>query len=114
MIIRPELKKQVDDFYRQHPDEARESFGNDPFEVKNLLKHWVFSDKKELNVIPTDTIHIAVDKEALLRSDIRLPHSMSHLKGEELKDALPDKMQISLKGIRYLTKSDARSVTVRQ
>lgn len=104
--VRPELKKQIEELYKKHPEEARDSFGDDPFEVKNILKNWVFSEKQEFHVIPTDTVSILIDKEALLRSGIMLPESIRSLKGEELRSALPDKLYISLKDIRMLTKID--------
>lgn len=106
ITVRPELKKQIEELYRKHPEEARDSFGDDPFEVKNILKHWVFSDKPEFHVIPTDTITIPVDKEAVIRSGMMLPESICHLQGEELRKALPDKLYIPLKDIRMLTKID--------
>lgn len=104
--VRPELKKQIEELYKKHPEEARDSFGDDPFEVRNILKNWVFSEKQEFHVIPTDTVSIHIDKEALLRSGIMLPESIRSLKGEELRDALPDKLYISLKDVRVLTKID--------
>ncbi|WP_294476286.1 DUF2723 domain-containing protein [uncultured Bacteroides sp.] len=104
--VRPELKKQIEELYKKHPEEARSSFGNDPFEVKNILKYWVFSEKREFHVIPTDTISIPIDKDALLRLGIMLPESIRSLKGEELRNALPDKLYISLKDMRMLTKID--------
>lgn len=104
--VRPELKKQIEELYKKHPAEARDSFGEDPFEVKNILKNWVFSEKQEFHVIPTDTISIPIDKDALLRSGIMLPESIRSLKGEELRNALPDKLYISLKDMRMLTKID--------
>lgn len=106
VVIRPELKKQIEELYRKHPEEARDSFGKDPFEVKNILKYWVFSEKDEFHVIPTDTINIHIDKEAVLRSGIMLPKAIRHLKGEELKEAIPDKLCIPLKDVRMLTKVD--------
>ena len=75
VAVRPELKKQIEELYRKHPEEARDSFGEDPFEVKNILKYWVFSEKPEFHVIPTDTINIHIDKDALLRSGIMLPQN---------------------------------------
>ena len=42
----------------------------------------------------------------MLRSGIMLPKAIRHLKGEELKNAIPDKLSISLKDIRLLTKVD--------
>ncbi|GAE83304.1 membrane protein [Bacteroides reticulotermitis JCM 10512] len=35
-----------------------------------------------------------------------LPAAIRHLKGDELRNALPDRMEISLKGMRMLTKVD--------
>ena len=104
--VRPELKKQIEELYQKHPEEARDSFGNDPFEAKNILKHWALSEKQDFHVIPTDTISIDIDKEAVLRSGVMLPKSIRHLKGEELRNAIPDKIYISLKDIRVLTKMD--------
>ncbi|WP_077154299.1 protein O-mannosyl-transferase family [Bacteroides bouchesdurhonensis] len=106
ITIRPELKKQIEAFYQKYPEEARDSFGEDPFEVKNILKHWAFSENPDFHVIPTDTVTIRLDKEAILRSGVMLPHSIRHLKGEELINALPEKLEISLKEVRMLTKMD--------
>ena len=106
VAVRPELKKQIEELYQRNPEEARDSFGEDPFEVKNILKYWIFSERQEFNVIPTDTINIHIDKDALLRSGIMLPEAIRHLKGEELKDAIPDKLYIPLKDIRMLNKVD--------
>lgn len=106
VMVRPELKKQIEEFYQKHPEEARDSFGDDPFEVKNILKYWAFSEKKEFQVIPTDTIHIRIDKDAVLRSGIMFPAAIRNLKGEELKKAIPSVIEISLKDVRMLTKMD--------
>ena len=106
VAVRPELKNQIEALYQKHPEEARDSFGNDPYEIKNILKYWVFAEKQEFHVIPTDTINIYIDKDAVLRSGMMLPEAIRHLKGEELRDAIPDKLSISLKNIRLLTKVD--------
>ncbi len=106
VAVRPELKKQIEELYQKHPEEARDSFGDDPYEIKNILKHWVFAKKQEFHVIPTDTINIHINKDAVLRSGMMLPKAIRHLKGEELKNAIPDKLSISLKDMRLLTKVD--------
>ena len=95
VAVRPELKKQIEALYQKHPEEARDSFGNDPYEIKNILKYWVFAEKQEFHVIPTDTINIYIDKDAVLRSGMMLPEAIRHLKGEELRDAIPDKLSWS-------------------
>lgn len=70
------------------------------------MKYWALSEKQDFHVIPTDTISISIDKDAVLRSGIMLPDSIRHLKGEDLKNAIPDKIYISLKDMRILTKVD--------
>lgn len=82
VAVRPELKKQIEALYQKHPEEARDSFGNDPYEIKNILKYWVFAEKQEFHVIPTDTINIYIDKDAVLRSGMMLPEAIRHLKGK--------------------------------
>lgn len=106
VAVRPELKKQIKEFYQQHPEEAQKTFGEDPFDIKNMLKYWVFSENEDFHVIPTDTLSMRIDKEAVLRSGILLPESIRHLKGEELKNAIPDKIYIPIKNKNVLTKSD--------
>ena len=65
--IRPEVKKNIDQMYAQadsalengNPEamnELKEQFGENPYELKNILKYWVRSDKEGLRVIPTDSI----------------------------------------------------------
>ncbi|MDR0892387.1 MAG: DUF2723 domain-containing protein [Mediterranea sp.] len=110
--IRPELKEQVEALYRQRPEEAEQSFGKDPFSYPNVLKHWIQAKDEALHVIPTDTLTIPVDKQALLRSGILLPTPLRHLQGQALLDALPDKMTISLRGMRALTKVDLLTLEV--
>ena len=87
------LKEQIETFYREHPDEK--PFGEDPWEWKNIVRHWLTSDKADLRCIPTDEIHIPVDKEAVRRSGMLIPE------GTEI----PDTMIIRLKGRGYLTRS---------
>ena len=36
--IQPEYKQQVLDFYKQNPAAAKAQFGEEPFELKNILK----------------------------------------------------------------------------
>jgi hypothetical protein len=69
IAIRPELKAQLEDFYRQHPEEARQQFGDEPFELKNVLHHWVCAEEKDLQVIPTDTVYLKVDKQAVREAE---------------------------------------------
>ena len=92
--VEPRLKSEVLQYYQESPEEARRQFGDEPFELKNILKYWVRSNKKELQVIPTDTVYMTIDKEAVRRSGMMLQG-----------DSIPDRMVISLKGLNYLDKS---------
>lgn len=96
--IRPEAKEQILDLYEKNPEAAKASFGDNPFELKNILKYWIRSSNPDLHIIPTDSIVVAIDKEAVKRSGMMIPDS---LHGE-----IPDYMTISLKGKRALFKSE--------
>ena len=91
----PQYKEQIRAIYEESPEQARSSWGDDPFELKNVLKYWVQNPvSADLHCIPTDTLYITIDKEAVLRSGMLIQG-----------DSIPDRMAISLKGNRYLTKS---------
>lgn len=110
VVIRPEIKKQIDELYAQADSQAvsgqnpealndiRAQFGDNPYELKNILKYWVRSDKEGLHVIPTDSIVVKIDKEAVRRSGMMIPSALG--------DSIPDYMHISLKGKRALYKSE--------
>ena len=89
------LKQQVLELYRESPEEAKKQFGDEPFELKNVLKNWVRTTIKDFHVIPTDTVFVTIDKEAVRRSGMMMA-----------SDSIPDKMVISLKGKSALYKGD--------
>jgi hypothetical protein len=93
--VDPSLKKQVEELYRQNPEEAAKQFGDKPFELKNILKYWVRTTNKDLHVIPTDTVYVTIDKEAVRKSGMMMA-----------SDSIPDQMVISLKGKSALYKGD--------
>ena len=93
--VDPSLKEQVIQLYRESPEEAKKQFGDDPFELKNVLKYWVRSKVKDFHVIPTDSVYVTIDKEAVRRSGMMMA-----------SDSIPDKMVISLKGKSALYKGD--------
>lgn len=93
--VNPELKQQILDFYKQNPAAARAQFGDNPFEVKNIMKYWVRSKNKDMHVIPTDTLYVTTDKEAVKRSGMMMA-----------SDTIPDRMVISLAGKNALYKGD--------
>ena len=93
--VDPSLKEQVLELYRESPEEAKKQFGDEPFELKNVLKYWVRTKVKDFHVIPTDTVYVTIDKEAVKRSGMMMA-----------ADSIPDKMVISLKGKSALYKGD--------
>ena len=93
--VAPNLKQQVLDFYKQDPAAAKAQFGDNPFEVSNIMKYWVRSKNSELHVIPTDTLYVTVDKEAVRKSGMLMA-----------SDSIPDRMVISLEGKNALYKND--------
>jgi hypothetical protein len=114
--VDPSLKDQVEDLYKNYPQQAKQIFGDKPFELKNVLKYWVRNDftpqqktligqvlgytsdsqiHDNLNVIPTDTLFLTVDKNAVMKSGMQVN-----------KDSIPDEMVISLAGKNALIKSN--------
>lgn len=93
--IRPEAKEEVMRVYKENPEAAKEEFGENPFELKNVLKNWVRSDNADLHFIPTDTLYLTIDKEAVRKSGMMMA-----------ADSIPDQMVISLSGKRALYKGD--------
>ena len=88
-------KEAVLNFYKENPEEAKKQFGEEPFELKNILKYWVRSKSEDLHFIPTDTLYVTIDKEAVRKSGMLMA-----------SDSIPDKMVISLKGKNALYKGD--------
>ena len=93
--VDPSLKEQVMQLYKDQPEEARKQFGDEPFELTNILDHWVRSSVQDFHVIPTDTLYMTIDKEAVRRSGMMMA-----------SDSIPDRMVISLKGKSALYKGD--------
>ena len=92
--VQPELKNTLLSFYQKNPKEAKETFGENPLELKNILEHWIHNPKMDQQVIPTDSIVITLDIEAIKRSGMMVP------------DSIPDYMTLSLKGKSMLYKSE--------
>ena len=93
--VKPGMKQQLLEFYRDYPQEVRAAFGDEPFELKNILKYWVRSKDSDTHIIPTDTLYITIDKEAVRRSGMMMA-----------SDTIPDRMVISLAGKRAIYKND--------
>ncbi len=93
--IQSELKKELEQYYRDYPEEAKKQFGDEPFELKNIIKYWMRSKDEDRHVIPTDTVYVTIDKEAVRKSGMMMA-----------SDTIPDKMVISLAGKRALYKGN--------
>ena len=93
--VEPEAKQQILDFYKENPEAAKKQFGDNPFELKNVLKNWVRSKNPDMHFIPTDTLYMTIDKEAVKKSGMMMA-----------SDSIPDKMVISLAGKSALYKGD--------
>ena len=100
VAIRPDVMERIDAMFIQ-ADSARkngdpsqmqelvEQFGENPYELKNILKNWVLSEKEGLRIIPTDSIVMKIDKEAVRRSGMMIPAALG--------DSIPEYMTILLK-----------------
>ncbi|MBR6189986.1 MAG: DUF2723 domain-containing protein [Prevotella sp.] len=123
--IDSKIKKAIELLRKQYPAEVKELFGENTYELQNVLDQWVRNKRdndlrtrqrkaielafaqmpeiindpyydldQSLNVIPTDTLYVTIDKEAVLRSGMKLQG-----------DSIPDRMAISLSGLGSLDKS---------
>ena len=93
--VNPAIKAQVLDFFKNYPEEAKKQFGDEPFELHNIMKYWVRSKDEDMHVIPTDTIYLKIDKEAVKKSGMMMAC-----------DSIPDHMVISLAGKTALYKGE--------
>ena len=93
--VNPAIKAQVLDFFKHYPEEAKKQFGDEPFELHNIMKYWVRSKDEDMHVIPTDTIYLKIDKEAVKKSGMMMAC-----------DSIPDHMVISLAGKTTLYKGE--------
>ena len=107
--INPDRKKEI--LYRQKlakealakGDDTRwkqfvRDYGEEPFTVQNIFNKWLLSNDPSRQVIPTDTLVIKVDKEAVKRSGMYIP--------EGYENDIPDYMYINLKNRKLLTKGN--------
>jgi len=86
--VRPELKQEILTFMEQSPDKAKELLGEEPFELKNIISHWVLNEQEDMQCIPTDSVTITSDKgkmtvslkdkRGLYKSDLMVLEMLSH------------------------------------
>ena len=111
--IRPEMKALIDSYFKQANELAAQGdttilslvhsiFGENPYELKEIINRWMLGKNDQLKellkktgkeiqlpLIPTDSIVMKIDKEAVRRSDMKIP--------EALRDSIPEYMTITLR-----------------
>ena len=94
--VRPGQLEYAIKYLKEHNPEAMdEVLGDNPYELKNIIDKWILSDEEEMQMFPTDSVVITIDKEAVRRSGMMIAG-----------DSIPDVMHISLKGKRAVYKSE--------
>lgn len=94
--VRPGTLEQAIEYYQKNnPEGMAEALGENPYELKNIIDKWVLNDNPDLQIIPTDSIVLTIDKEAVRRSGMMMAD-----------DSIPDVMHISLKGKGAVYKSE--------
>ena len=101
------LRDTIEYIMKENPELAFRLWGNDPFELSNAIRRFVLKQYDNLSpeedewvkslpvCLPSDSLHITVDKEAVRKS------------GMKLIGEIPDRMEISLKDRRSITKNYA-------
>ena len=95
VTVRPGTLERLIESYKDDPETLRNLLGDNPYELRSIIDNWVLSDNPDLRFIPTDSIVLTVDKEAVRRSGMMMAG-----------DSIPDQMHISLKGKRAVYKSE--------
>ena len=102
------MRDVISDITKQDPALAKRLWGDDPYELSNAISRFVLKQYEGLSAdeeewakslpvcLPSDSLHITIDKDAVRKSDIM------YNSGE-----IPDRMEISLKGNKYITKNYA-------
>ncbi len=93
--VESDALKQVIDYYKDDPEHLKRMVGDNPYELKNVIRYWVLNDNTDLQIFPTDSLVVTVDKEAVRRSGMMIA-----------ADSIPDVMHISLKGKRAVYKNE--------
>ena len=101
------MRDTIEYIMKENPELAHRLWGDDPFELANAIRRFVLRQYDNLSpeeeewakslpvCLPSDSLHITVDKETVRRS------------GMKLIGEIPDRMEISLKGRKYITKNYA-------
>ena len=93
--VSPGTLDQAIEYYKNEPALSRELLGENPYELSTVIDKWILNDNKDMQIFPTDSMVITIDKEAVRRSGMMMAG-----------DSIPDVMHISLKGKRAVYKSE--------
>ncbi len=93
--VRPGMLEQAIEYYKNDPLTMRAALGENPYELSTIIDKWILSDNESLQMFPTDSVVITIDKEAVRRSGMMIAG-----------DSIPDVMHINLKGKRAVYKSE--------
>ena len=86
----------IKDAYENDPEYSRKVWGDEPFELNNAIQKFVLKNvdpeykdfvAKLPSCLPSDTLYVKVDKEAVRKSGMKIEN-----------DSIPDRMVIDLKG----------------
>ena len=66
--IHPEMKERVKELVEKYPEEAHKLFGDQPFELKNILHKWILGDRPDMQCIPTDSVTITSSEGSMVLS----------------------------------------------
>ncbi len=93
--VNPDAINQVMEYFKDDPEAMKETLGENPYELSNIIDRWIRNENPELQMIPTDSIVVTIDKEAVKASGMMIA-----------ADSIPDVMHISLKGRGSIYKSE--------
>jgi hypothetical protein len=81
--------------YKEDPETAKSLFGEQPFELKNIIHNVILNPNltDQFRNFPSDTVYVTVDKEAVRKSGMMIP------------DSIPDRMVIDLSATRSVYKN---------
>lgn len=93
--VSPGTLEQALEYYKDDPVTSHQLFGENPYELSTIIEKWILNPNPDMQIFPTDSMVITVDKDAVLRSGMMIA-----------ADSIPDQMHISLKGKRAVYKSE--------
>ncbi len=93
------------DYYEVKPDmkaelnRIKKETGVNTYDLKYIIDHYIRAriSNDRPGVMPTDSVIVPVNKEAIIKSGMMLPHG---------KDSIPDHITISFRGKGYINKSE--------